>query len=182
VCDANYIIRYVDIGTPRRQGDASVFRNSIIGQLLEQKGFNIPLPEPLYENGPILPYVLVGDEAFPLTDYMRPYPGKSGITLEKRIYNYQLSRARRTVENVFGIMASQWRILRRPILANVSTVIKIIQAIVCLHNWLRKQDVGREIYITQGLADCPLIDGGIQDGSWRKDLNDNYAFMNIKPT
>lgn len=26
------------------------------------------------------------------------------------------------------------------------------------------------------------IDGGIQDGSWRKDLNDNCAFMNIKPT
>lgn len=154
MCDANYIIRYVDIGTPGRQGDASVFRNSIIGQLLEQKGFNIPLPEPLYENGPILPYVLVGEEAFPLTDYMmKPYPGKSGITLEKRIYNYRLSRARRTVENVFGIMASQWRILRRPILANVSTVTKIIQAIVCLHNWLRKQDVGREIYITQGLAD-----------------------------
>lgn len=138
------------------------------------------MPEPLYENGPILPNVLVGDEAFPLTDYMmRPYPEKSEITLEKRIYNYRLSRARRTVENVFGILASQWRILRRPILANVSTVTKIIQAIVCFHNWLRKQDVQWEIYVTQGLTIA--FNGDIQD-SWRKDLNDNCALMNIKPT
>jgi len=63
----------------------------------------------LYEDGPILPFVLVGDEAFPLTTYMmRLYPGKNEMTIEKRIYNYRLSRARRTVENVFGILVSQW--------------------------------------------------------------------------
>lgn len=79
-----------------------------MGTLLERREFNLPLSEPLYENGPILPYVLVGDEAFPLTDYMmRPYPGKNELTVEKRIFNYRLSRARRTIENVFGILANQ---------------------------------------------------------------------------
>lgn len=181
--DANYIIRYVDIGALGRQGDAGVFKHSPISQLLERKEFNIPLPESLYENGPILPYVLVGDEAFPLTNYMmRPYPGKNGMTLEKRIFNYRLSRARRTVENIFGILSSQWRLLRRPILAKVENATKIIQAIVCLHNWLRKHDVERETYVTQELADRPLTDGNIQDGCWRRDLNDNCAFRNITPT
>jgi len=93
--------------------------------------------------------MLVGDEAFPLTEYMmRPYPSKNEMILEKRIYNYRLSRARRIVENLFGILASQWRLLRRAILANISNAIKMIQAIICLHNWLRKHDVERESYVT----------------------------------
>lgn len=183
MCDANYIIRCVDIGAPGRQGNTGVFKNSMIGQLLERKELNLPLPEPLYENGPILSYVLVGDEAFPLTDYMmRPYPGKSGLTLEKCIYNYRLSRARRTSENVFAILASQWRILRRPIIAKVSNATKMVQAIVCLHNWMRKQDVERENYVTQELAYWPLTDGNIENGFWREDVDDNCAFRNIAST
>ncbi|XP_024890215.1 protein ANTAGONIST OF LIKE HETEROCHROMATIN PROTEIN 1-like [Temnothorax curvispinosus] len=183
ISDANYIIRCVDIGAPGRQGDAGLFKNSAMGLFLERKEFNLPLPEALYEDGPILPYVLIGDEAFPLTDYMmRPYPGKNGMTLEKRIYNYRLSRARRTVENVFGILASQWRLLRRPILAKVPNAIKMIQAIVCLHNWLRKHDVERETYITQQLVDRPVIDGDIENGSWRQNVEDFRAYINIRCT
>lgn len=84
-----------------------------------------------------LPYILVGDEAFPLTEYlMRSYPGKN-LNDDRRNYNYRLSRARRTIENTFGILSSQWRILRRPIDCNVDKTMKLIQALVCLHNWLR---------------------------------------------
>jgi len=181
--DANYIIHCVDIGAPGRQGDAGVFKNSTIGLLLERKEFNLPAPEALYDDGPILPYVLVGDEAFPLTDYMmRPYPGKSGMTLDKRIYNYRLSRARRMVENVFDILASQWRLLRRPIIANVTNVIKMIQAIICLHNWLRKHDLEGGTYATENLADRPVADGDIEDGSWRNNIDDYRAFRNIRCT
>lgn len=179
MCDANYIIRCVDIGAPGRQGDAGLFKNSTMGLLLERKEFNLPPPEPLYEDGPILPYVLVGDEAFPLTDYMmRPYPGKNEMTLEKRIYNYRLSRARRTIENVFGILASQWRLLRRPIIATVPTTIKMIQAIVCLHNWLRKHDVERETYLTQNLENQLITDEN-NETDFSRIVNDS-AFMNIK--
>ncbi|XP_011684617.1 PREDICTED: uncharacterized protein LOC105447969 [Wasmannia auropunctata] len=182
VSDANYIIRYVDIGVPGRQGDAHVFKNSSVGLLLERNQFHLPPPEPLYEDGPILPFVLVGDEAFPLTAYMmRPYPGKNELIVDKRIYNYRLSRARRTVENVFGILANQWRLLRRPIIAQVTNATKMVQAIVCLHNWLRKHDVERENYVVQDLADQPLPDGNIQEGSWRENITD-YSFMNISCT
>lgn len=99
-----------------------------------------------------MPYVIVGDEAFPLKpNLMRPYPGKSmgkprsqkldgqNINMAikaKRIFNYRLSRARRVVENSFGIMSQKWRIFRVPINADIDLVELIVQACVCLHNFL----------------------------------------------
>lgn len=35
-----------------------------------------------------------------------------------RIFNYRLSRARRVVENVFGLIPSVFRVFRKPILLN----------------------------------------------------------------
>lgn len=65
----------------------------------------LPKPEPISENGDNLPYCLVGDEAFPLKTYLlKPYPGKQNAEHEKRIFNYRLSRVRRTIENSFGIL------------------------------------------------------------------------------
>nr|CAI5843193.1 unnamed protein product [Callosobruchus analis] len=40
---------------------------------------------------------------------MKPYQQK-GISHEEKIFNYRLCRARRVVENVFGILASRFRI------------------------------------------------------------------------
>lgn len=40
------------------------------------------------------------------------------------------------IESTFGILAAKWRIYRRPIIASVSTAVKIIQATVCLHNYV----------------------------------------------
>lgn len=53
-----------------------------------------------------------------------------------QIFNYRLARARRMIESTFGILAAKWRIYRRPIIASVSTTVKIVQATICLHNFI----------------------------------------------
>lgn len=56
------------------------------------------------------------------------------------IFNYRLSRARRVVENTFGILAAKWRVYRQPIIAGLDTVDAIVKATCVLHNFLRRRD------------------------------------------
>jgi len=85
--------------------------NSVSGTL------DIPTPDTLPQSSKKVAFHFVADEAFPLSLFMmRPYPG-STLDNSKRIYNYRLSRARRCIENAFGIMAARFRIFRRPIQA-----------------------------------------------------------------
>lgn len=180
VCDANYIFKFVDIGAYGRRSDGGIFKECQFGQKFERNEMNVPVAEAISENGPILPYCLVGDEAFPLKEYMlRPFPGKGGLTKERNIFNYRLSRARRTIENTFGILASQWRILRKPIIGKVETVEKIVQAIVCLHNWLRLQDTGNNNYVTTSMVDRDGPNGFIP-GTWRSVLDSGSAYRDIQ--
>ncbi|XP_030757969.1 uncharacterized protein LOC115883711 [Sitophilus oryzae] len=106
VVDANMRFTLVDIGTPRRNSDSGVFRRSIIGMGLENQFMKVTRACPLdKDRNLILPYVVVGDEAFALTNYMmRPYPRSGILNRRKKIFNYRLSRARRIVELAFGAL------------------------------------------------------------------------------
>ncbi|XP_044741064.1 protein ALP1-like [Chrysoperla carnea] len=181
ICDANYSFTFVDIGAYGRRSDGGIFRDSEMGKKFEKREMNVPKPELLTVDGMPLPYVLVGDEAFQLTSFlMRPYPGRGGLNQERHIFNYRLSRARRTIENAFGILVSQWRILKKPIESTVENAVKIVQAVVVLHNWLRKSD-NDNTYIPSEMVDNDGPNGFVP-GLWRKNsdsaLEDNKAYGN----
>jgi len=97
----------VDIGAEGRQSDGGVFRNSKLYAAIEENSLQIPSPEIVNVGGPVLPYVIVADEAFTLKNYLRPYSRSQKLDRKKKIFNYRLSRARRVVESSFGILSAR---------------------------------------------------------------------------
>lgn len=139
VFDADYRCLWADVGTNGRVSDGSVWQRSDLKQLFSSQDnpLNFPPPQPLPGRVKPSPYVLTGDDAFGLTEYlMKPYP-QSGLDVDKRIYNYRLSRMRRVAENGFGIIANRWRVFRAPILLEPEKVVQITLAALTLHNFLR---------------------------------------------
>jgi len=101
---------------------------------------------------------------------LKPYKCVYDKGSSERIFNYRLSRERRIVENVFGIIASVFRILRKPLLLQPEKVSKIVMTCVLLHNFLRKNKTSSSKYASRESFDnedeVKLI-----HGSWRQDNN-----------
>jgi hypothetical protein len=63
----------------------------------------------------------------------RPYSGRQ-LNEKEAVFNYRLSRARRVIENSFGILAARWRIFRCPILTKPEHVEVFTKAVISLHS------------------------------------------------
>ncbi|XP_033945025.2 uncharacterized protein [Pseudochaenichthys georgianus] len=136
--DADYRFRVIQVGDFGRTSDGGVYAGSDLGKGLEARTLHVPTSTSLPGAAHLgeMPFVMVGDAAFPLKPYlMRPYPGKN-LTQQKRILNYRLSRARMVVENAFGILASRWRIFHHRINLHPKNVDKLVVAACILHNFL----------------------------------------------
>lgn len=139
--DANCCFTAIDVGAYGQEGDATVFRDSPLGQKLYSGQLNLPPPQclPNTSSDP-QPFVVVGDEAFKLhTNLLRPFPSRN-LDAKKRIFNYRLSRCRRNVECAFGILANKWRVFHTPIQVSPENIDKIIKACCVLHNFVRRRD------------------------------------------
>ena len=74
---------------------------------------------------------------------MKPFSRRTVEQREHRVFNYRLSRARRSVECSFGLLTSKFRLFRRAIIADVNKIVDVIKAAVCIHNFIldRKEPV-----------------------------------------
>ena len=107
VAGPNYECLYANVGTNGRISDGGVWNKCGLAKSIGDETILLPPPQCLPFGVKELPYVFVADDAFALKkNVMKPYP-QSGLTQDKRVYNYRLSRARRIVENLFGIIASR---------------------------------------------------------------------------
>ncbi|KAL7406359.1 hypothetical protein ABVT39_018580 [Epinephelus coioides] len=111
----------------------------IVPEVCQEGTLDLPEDAPLPgadHLGP-MPHTFVADEAFPLKrNLLRPYPGRN-LSRSERIFNYRLSRARRVVENAFGILAAQWRIYHRVTRVKPDNTDWIVKATVALHSFQR---------------------------------------------
>lgn len=132
--DAHYKINYLNVGCNGRISDGGVFNQCDLSRALSNNTLNLPTPRTLPKSNIMAPFVIVADDAFALKPYlMKPY-GFRGQPAQNRVFNYRLSRARNTVENVFGHLASRFRLLQGTI--NLGpTKVKVIIFAICVLHW-----------------------------------------------
>lgn len=160
--DAHYNFIVVDVGAYGRNSDGGILMNSKLGKFLDSKQLNVPSDTELPGTENVAPFVILGDEAFPLKTYlMRPYPGKQLDDSSKRIYNYRHCRGRRVVENTFGILTQKFRIFNRKIQAKPENVDNIILATCVLHNFIKINE-GRITYNREE-NNNPTVDHTLQN-------------------
>lgn len=181
VVDANYYFIFADVGCQGRISDGGVFRNTSFYQKLQNNELNLPNDQSLPGRQQNIPFVFVADDAFPLQRHiMKPYSGAHAKGSEKRIYNYRLSRARRVVENAFGILSAVFRVLRKPMLLQPDKASVITMACVNLHNYLMKRKASRKLYNSPGMMDR-IEDGVVAPGQWRN-VDQSSSFLTLRNT
>lgn len=133
MCKADYSFSYINVGSNGRCHDAGVLNQSDLDEFLY--GDSLPSDD-VIGDGRCLPYVAIGDDAFPLTKHiMKPFPYHSKEA-ERKIFNFRLSHARQTIEHSFGILSNRFRVLQTTIYLRPEKVKKIVQACCVLHNFL----------------------------------------------
>ncbi len=158
----DYQFLWVDVGVNGTCSDAQIFNGCSLKQAIERERLGVPPAEPLSHDD--MPYYIVGDDVFTLKPWlMKPYSMKS-LEYDKRIFNYRLSRARRIVENAFGIMANRWQCLFTMMRQDPATMVDIVLSSCVLHNILRKECPS----IHNNLVDVEDAEHNIIPGQWRQ--------------
>lgn len=135
---------------------------------------HFPEPQTLPGRNIDTPFVIVADDAFAFKpNIMKPFSGRS-LSASQRVFNYRLSRARRCIENAFGIMSARFRILRTPINLDAAKTRRVTLACCALHNYLKSLNGSR--YAPPTFGDQVMIDGTIIGGAWRRELPDQTMY------
>lgn len=99
------------------------------------------------------------------------------MSVEQRVFNYRLHRARRYVECAFGILSNKWTIFHRPLNVSKRFSKNIVKACVVLHNIVRSRDVeGQDDeMIVPGSQFQDLIRNTNQTGKTGKGVRTTFA-------
>lgn len=135
MCDAEYKFTFLAVGCNGRISDGGVLNRCDLRQILLRSNEALPHEGPM-GNGRLLPYVIIGDDAFPLEEHlMKPFPYNTNEKI-KQVFNYRLSHARQTIEHSFGILSNRFRVLQTTIHLRPEKVKQIVKACCALHNFL----------------------------------------------
>lgn len=175
ICDGDYKFIYIDAGTNGRIADGGIFNNCSFTTAMNNGALNFPDPQPLPGRDMDVPFVIVADDAFAIKpQILKPFDGKA-LSASQRIFNYRLSRARRCIENAFGVASARFRVLRSPIALDTSKTRKITLATCVLHNFSLTKN--KQMYAPSNYTDHYTSEGRLIEGLWRQDI----LFNNFYP-
>lgn len=128
---------------------------------------HLNVPKEGVVDGVTLPFLFIADDTFPLReDLLKPFNSK--ISDKRRnIYNYRLSRGRRMVESVFGILAERFGVSQKPMsFINLDKVESVFTQL------LSQQNISR-ILLPSDLLDNEDLETGTFTSGPRMDPNKN---------
>ena len=117
--------------------------------------------------------MFIGDCAYPRGEnFQTPIKGHF-LEMMDVLFNYRLSRARRSVENAFGILQMRFEILHSGMAGSLPLVKAVILACMALHNLhlLREDSIppNRRQYRPPGYADYIDEEGRYVYGRWSQE-------------
>lgn len=155
ISDANSEFIYVDVGTNGRVSDGGVWDDSTLSTWITNYTAGLP-PDTK----------LPGSDLCSWQTIMKPFPHAHQSRME-RIFSYRLSRARRTVENAFGMLANRFRVFLTPIHLAPEKVETIVLSCTALHNFLRRDQVAKYIQHEGSLEHEDVSLRTVVPGVWR---------------
>ena len=163
---------------PGGQSDGGIFKDGKLKDTCKTDIF--PPASVLHNCGISLPYFLLGDDAFALdVNLMKPFPLRSAMGDEK-IFNYRLSKARRIVENAFGLLCAKFRVLLKTLELGVSNVMRVVRACLALHNFLvTRKD---QYYSPPGFLDTEYNACNVIPGKWRDNIDGDVCTLRSDPS
>ncbi|XP_049316544.1 uncharacterized protein LOC125779312 [Bactrocera dorsalis] len=132
--DYRYRFLYISVGCPGRCNDSKIFQCSKLNTALKDPFFTAKSKT---INGVNVPVGVMGDSAFRFANnLMKPYPFQVHPPEHEKMFNYQLSKCRRVVENAFGHLKARFRRIGKGVDNHIKNVPLIIKAACSLHNFL----------------------------------------------
>ena len=132
--DAYYKFLWAHVGANGSSSECGVFHRSSLEPALREVTLGLPLPEPNPQDDRDTSYFIVGDDTFPLRSYLvKPFPHRF-LDHNGKKFNCRCSRARRVVENVFGILAARFRCLHTTLLTTHGNAKKIVKGCLMMRD------------------------------------------------
>ena len=152
----NHLGQFIDInvGWPWRVHDARVFVNSSLYERGE-KGILFPDWKQTIGNFDV-PLLVLGDPAYPLLPWLlKAYIDNGALTIDEKLFNYRLSKARVNVEHAYGRLKGRWRCLLTRNNTCIEDLPCLVAACCVLHNMCEeKNDTFDEDWIPDTQHDC----------------------------
>jgi len=134
VADSESKFIFKDKRSYGKQSDGGIFSASTLYYFLEDFESTLPKTVSFEGSAAEMPFVILGDEAYPLKTYLMKPLVRKVLSCEEHDFNYRLSRARRCVECAFGILTAKWRLLNKAIGTDINYAEQIVRCICLLHN------------------------------------------------
>ena len=164
IADPSYECLYEDVGTNGRVNDDSVWNKCGFSKALENQELSIQNTRCLPRGVQMIPFVVIGDDAFALEAHvMKPYP-RQNLAAERRVYNCRHSRVRGISGNHTG---KQMGFLSYALMLLEPTAVE--SATLTLHKMLMTSSA-KNICCPSGLCNTEDINQELTLGLWRTGL------------